>query len=913
MEHPYHSRISDEDFHYSEQVILLDGQGIFYDNPEKHEALLKDLKSVNIQTIPTRDSIGLSVEDFIFFIPQNSFKIHPLFDYIIKRILEDNPGAHIVLLKDDKKPQEVIFINRLSEKINKNDLNRIHFIKRVQPQYTYELITEFANVVLHPFPFDGSKTSIDVLYVSKPFITLPGEFLRGRMASSYLRTMNIPELLAYDALEYIEIANKLYSNPLFYNQIIEKININKDLIYEDMLVPFSFNNFLLRLSGKPLQKLDQFIRSVSNNNNEYNDYLNKIQRRHKNSKLFDEIVRKQDWMLDKNNKVIIKQFLEDDEVPLIFKSFFENEKNKLKINNEKEEKFVNDFNNSKWLNSLERIELYDNYQLENYNYKLFIKNLYSLYSSDKLFLLDICTISFLKNDYEASIISCYKSINKDFNPSLSYQLLALSCFYYDRSLNSSNINKICYPDNNQYNEAEKYFLLANSFYDNNKLTNFLTYDNNYNFYNKNYDNLLDILESYKKVKELNENNNNLLIKNFFYPLKLTQNSIFTTYLTTLKNNLKYNTCIKKFFKFYNIKIETKNDLILNLIPAIFLQFKFDFSINRRNLSLSYQSILNYFNIPFKQRKFSDFITKFELFQTNLNFIPIVNECIINSEDLKDISFTIYQEIQKLIQILRLQGSIYENSIEKYKESEKLNIHLITQYYLPNDKNLQKNLDLALQKNLYNNNISKIYLLTENYINFDKFYHSSKIEQIVINKRLTFADAFTFANEKLNNSYTIISNADISFDHTLQFLNTQKSSSLLNQNGLYSLNKWILDLDDSSNSYILPLRMDSQDAWIFKSPLNLEYNKKTKKEFYSKLNFYLGLPRCDGRVNNILQEHSIYLYNIPYDIKIYEENYTRLKKENLNYSINNQVNGDLTLLPIIPSPYHFSYDNRNRII
>ena len=57
-------------------------------------------------------------------------------------------------------------------------LSRIHFIPRV-PSHTLKTIYSKVNVVLHPFPFGGSKTASDAFKSGKPLITFPQPYLRG--------------------------------------------------------------------------------------------------------------------------------------------------------------------------------------------------------------------------------------------------------------------------------------------------------------------------------------------------------------------------------------------------------------------------------------------------------------------------------------------------------------------------------------------------------------------------------------------------------------------------------------------------------------------------------------------------------------------------------------------------------------
>ena len=81
--------------------------------------------------------------------------------------------------------------------------------------------------------------------------------------------------------------------------------------------------------------------------------------------------------------------------------------------------------------------------------------------------------------------------------------------------------------------------------------------------------------------------------------------------------------------------------------------------------------------------------------------------------------------------------------------------LLIQYFDPPDRARQVDLDTALAKNLANPAISEIYFLNEREFEFSTFPNSFKIRQFVISKRLTFKDAFTFANTYLANRTVIL--------------------------------------------------------------------------------------------------------------------------------------------------------------
>lgn len=50
---------------------------------------------------------------------------------------------------------------------------------------------------------------MDVLWAGTPMVTMPEETLASRVASSQLKALGCPELIAKDREDYVEIATKL--------------------------------------------------------------------------------------------------------------------------------------------------------------------------------------------------------------------------------------------------------------------------------------------------------------------------------------------------------------------------------------------------------------------------------------------------------------------------------------------------------------------------------------------------------------------------------------------------------------------------------------------------------------------------------------------------------------------------------
>ena len=65
------------------------------------------------------------------------------------------------------------------------------------------------DIALDPFPFCGGMTSLEVLWLGVPLVTLAGETIASRQSASMLMNLALPELVAVNAEQYVDIATRL--------------------------------------------------------------------------------------------------------------------------------------------------------------------------------------------------------------------------------------------------------------------------------------------------------------------------------------------------------------------------------------------------------------------------------------------------------------------------------------------------------------------------------------------------------------------------------------------------------------------------------------------------------------------------------------------------------------------------------
>ena len=157
------------------------------------------------------------------------------------------------------------------------------------------------------------------------------------------------------------------------------------------------------------------------------------------------------------------------------------------------------------------------------------------------------------------------------------------------------------------------------------------------------------------------------------------------------------------------------------------------------------------------------------------------------------------------------------------------MNLLTTYYECENKDRQKEYLTALSKNLDNPYIDHIYLFLEDE---DRPPIQNKKDTYIENSgRVTYNELFDFCNDNLSGQSCIISNADIEFDETLGIIYEEDL-----EGHFLCLSRWQKKEDGTIEYH---READSQDCWIFKSPVPDPMTKGC--------DFFMGQPGCDNRV------------------------------------------------------------------
>ncbi|MSP49743.1 MAG: tetratricopeptide repeat protein [Alphaproteobacteria bacterium] len=130
------------------------------------------------------------------------------------RLLQRVPQSRLVL-----KSKNLFGSNVLADRIlgvfaaHGVGAERIYLRAAVEPLAPHLANYGDIDVALDPFPFNGSTTTFEALWMGVPVVTLSGERMAGRWSASMLRAIGHDDLVASDEARYLDIATRLIRDP----------------------------------------------------------------------------------------------------------------------------------------------------------------------------------------------------------------------------------------------------------------------------------------------------------------------------------------------------------------------------------------------------------------------------------------------------------------------------------------------------------------------------------------------------------------------------------------------------------------------------------------------------------------------------------------------------------------------------
>lgn len=197
------------------------------------------------------------------------------------------------------------------------------------------------------------------------------------------------------------------------------------------------------------------------------------------------------------------------------------------------------------------------------------------------------------------------------------------------------------------------------------------------------------------------------------------------------------------------------------------------------------------------------------------------------------------------------------------------IHVIIQYFTDSSNaDRQNEYDFCVQANLANPSVAKVHCLLENQTGVvpDWLRSNPKYVETRIPSRLTYKQAFDYANTNLVGKVCALMNLDIFLDHNNDW---KAINALFDMSVVFCLSRHEFDGVGASTKDPQLQNIayaNAQDCWLFKSPI-----------FVKDCDFKLGMLGCDNAIAHRIKSSGYIPINSPNEFKIHHFDVCRGKQ------------------------------------
>jgi protein O-GlcNAc transferase len=183
---------------YSEKLVRLPHTFLCYTPPER---------SPEIETTADRDSRPITFGSF-----NNRAKITPEVVKVWAKILTQVPDGRIILKSRVFADPETrdLMIDLFME--NGVERGRIELVSHIPSIFHHLRLYNRIDIGLDPFPYNGTTTTCEALWMGVPVITLAGKTHRSRVGVSLLSNAGLEEFIAESVEDYVEKGVRLANN-----------------------------------------------------------------------------------------------------------------------------------------------------------------------------------------------------------------------------------------------------------------------------------------------------------------------------------------------------------------------------------------------------------------------------------------------------------------------------------------------------------------------------------------------------------------------------------------------------------------------------------------------------------------------------------------------------------------------------
>ena len=222
--------------------------------------------------------------------------------------------------------------------------------------------------------------------------------------------------------------------------------------------------------------------------------------------------------------------------------------------------------------------------------------------------------------------------------------------------------------------------------------------------------------------------------------------------------------------------------------------------------------------------------------------------------------------------------------------------VLTEYFRANNAGRRKEINKSIEINCRTPQIKRVIIFIDPEVEFtsslkkvlsEENYKKIELHHTKPQSRSTYSDFFSYANKNLVGENCILCNNDISFDESLDLIISSEDFDLSGH--FICLTRWDV-MRDNSLRFKQParIRKNSQDAWIFKSPLPLKMVEKGE--------FYMGRPGCDGMTSYLAAISGLKILNPSEKIVAAHRHFSKYR----TYGRKHRMGGDDIYMCVYPT-------------
>ena len=212
------------DYFIADNYVLPDNAQNYYQ--EKIWRLPNTYLAVNgfEVAVPTIRKQDLNIPDnsIVYLNVQNAKKLNPHCLSLQMKIIKGVKNSYLLVKNaGDKTGIKNLYLTIASQE-NVSE-SRIIFLDRDKTEEEHRANLQIADVVLDTYPYNGSTTTLEALWLGLPVVTRVGKQFAARNSYTYLMNVGITEGIAGNDAEYIEWGLKLGNDANLRRQIFNKL------------------------------------------------------------------------------------------------------------------------------------------------------------------------------------------------------------------------------------------------------------------------------------------------------------------------------------------------------------------------------------------------------------------------------------------------------------------------------------------------------------------------------------------------------------------------------------------------------------------------------------------------------------------------------------------------------------------